>query len=501
MSSYGSHGSLGTGTPDQSGKRRERPMKAAPYSPCTPPAKREVNEKPRSEASLTVIVHRVDLFDAGCSKSNSSTGSYQSDDEDKKNLSFGSPSHLPKGPCPTVAPYCYQPHPSIASQSPYHETVAVVRTPTIATNSISNEGDINGNHSNNPWMSISVIDKSIPCPYGADLAKYWAQRRRLFRLFDHGIELDETGWFSVTPEQIADHTARRVLDLFQMQLPETADQQNAPPIVILDAFCGCGGNAIAFAKLIPNAVVVAVEVNRAKLLMAAKNASIYNIPSDKIIFCECNALFILEHCYKNGQFVLDQPLTTPEAAMALMAAMPPPVETQVCSGGYVLGGIDVLPRMVNAVYMDPPWGGVDYNVFGKNGYDLGKNMWIQRSAPVAAVKPEVGSLGHDFFDSFETTPVTKAERKAHFNSELDHTNCINGVELLKLAAEASNTHLVVYDLPRNINRGSLGSAGLAAGYRGNCKLEEHYLNGRLKTVTAYFGSDWSPLVKPGSTYL
>jgi hypothetical protein len=56
-------------------------------------------------------------------------------------------------------------------------------------------------------------------------------------------------------------------------------------------------------------------------------------------------------------------------------------------------------------------------------------------------------------------------------------------------------------LPRNINRGSLGSAGLAAGYRGNCKLEEHYLNGRLKTVTAYFGSDWSPLVKPGSTYL
>ena len=53
---------------------------------------------------------------------------------------------------------------------------------------------------------------------------------------------------------------------------------------------------------------------------------------------------------------------------------------------------------------------------------------------------------------------------------------------------------VVYDIPRNTNRTSLGGAALAAGYRGNVKLEEHYLNGRLKTVTAYMGTDWMHLL-------
>ena len=64
-----------------------------------------------------------------------------------------------------------------------------------------------------------------------------------------------------------------------------------------------------------------------------------------------------------------------------------------------------------------------------------------------------------------------------------------------MAAEATGTRLVLYDLPRNTNRESLGRAALAAGYRGNMRLEEHYLNGRLKTVTAYLGSDYSGLIR------
>mmetsp|Transcript_2642 Transcript_2642/g.3533 ORF Transcript_2642/g.3533 Transcript_2642/m.3533 type:complete len:86 (-) Transcript_2642:663-920(-) len=49
--------------------------------------------------------------------------------------------------------------------------------------------------------------------------------------------------------------------------------------------------------------------------------------------------------------------------------------------------------------------------------------------------------------------------------------------------------MVTYDVPRNTNHKSIGGAALASGYRGNCRLEEHCLNGRLKTVTAYFGID------------
>jgi hypothetical protein len=35
---------------------------------------------------------------------------------------------------------------------------------------------------------------------------------------------------------------------------------------------------------------------------------------------------------------------------------------------------------------------------------------------------------------------------------------------------------------------------IEAGYEGNCKLGEHYLNGRLKTVTGYFGQDFRHLL-------
>ncbi|GKY95086.1 hypothetical protein MPSEU_000472700 [Mayamaea pseudoterrestris] len=456
-------------TPDQAGKRRQRPA----YSPCTPPAKRE---NPRTPAAITVLVNRVDLFDQGSFTTNNND-SHWTDDETNRQYS---------ATCPAIDSFRYEPPASSQStENAHHGTIAVVRVPHKSA----------APDPSNPWMNISVLDKSVRCPYGQELAKYWTQRRRLFRHFDQGIQLDESGWFSVTPEQIADHTAIQVRELVNQhyQHTSTSNQQSKQPFVILDAFGGCGGNLIAFAKLIPNALVVAVEVNRSKLKMAAMNANIYGIPSDRIVFCECNALFVLEHCYKDGQFVLDQPLTTPEAALALMAAMPPPVETEICIGGYQLGGIDVLPRMVHAVYMDPPWGGVDYNVLGKNGYDLGKNMWIERYAPSAETKPE-GTLDDGFFDTFTNTPRTKAERKAQFNCAMDISNSVNGAELLKLAAAATDTHIVIYDLPRNINRESLGMAALTAGYRGNCKLEEHYLNRQLKTVTAFFGSDWKSLI-------
>ncbi|NXG58565.1 TGS1 synthase, partial [Hemiprocne comata] len=77
---------------------------------------------------------------------------------------------------------------------------------------------------------------TIPAEIAADpeLAKYWAQRYRLFSRFDEGIKLDREGWFSVTPEKIAEHIATRVSQSFNCD-------------IIVDAFCGVGGNAIQFA--------------------------------------------------------------------------------------------------------------------------------------------------------------------------------------------------------------------------------------------------------------
>jgi hypothetical protein len=107
-------------------------------------------------------------------------------------------------------------------------------------------------------------------------------------------------------------------------------------------------------------------------------------------------------------------------------------------------------------------GGMDYGATGKDGYDLARDMKIR-----GCVRGCVG---------FPPTPE------------------IDGVRLLKIAAAATSTRFVMYDLPRNANKRSLAEAALEAGYEGNCKLEEHYLNGRLKTVTAYFGQDFRQLL-------
>ena len=344
---------------------------------------------------------------------------------------------------------------------------------------------------------VVVMDNSVPNPYGPNIDKYWKQRRRLFSRFDEGIELDEEGWFSVTPEIIADHVAHRFCEMaadhHTSNSNSTSNGDTAgvdQPLVVLDAFCGCGGNAIAFAKQ-PNVTVIATDIDRSKLRKAAHNAAIYQIPPHKILFVECNVLFLLEFCFRNGEYILDQPIATPEHINALLAAMPPPVPTETVDG-YSIGGIDLLPRHIDAVFMDPPWGGVDYEVFGKHGYCLEKNMRIKRPTAATAAPEEAGAPMDDFFDSFQ--PRTKQERKSQFNVGLDDTNCVNGVTLLRLAATATARRWVIYDIPRNTNRTSLGGAALTAGYRGNVKLEEHYLNGRLKTVTAYMGTDWTHLL-------
>jgi trimethylguanosine synthase len=327
----------------------------------------------------------------------------------------------------------------------------------------------------------------MPNPYDRSVQKYWNQRRRLFSRFDQGILLDEEGWFSVTPEQIADHVAARTVDLYKSVQTSSMDND----LIVLDAFCGCGGNSIAFARHASVKLVVCVDIDRSKLLRAANNAFIYEIPVHKIVFIECNVLFLLEHCYQNGVFILDQPINTPEKAEAMMAAMPPPVPSETTIHGYHVGGIDMLPPRIGAVFMDPPWGGVDYSVFGKNGYCLERNMRIPRPANQIRSLPHAAEgVSDGFFDSFSPNPRNKEERKAAFNSGLDESNCVNGADLLRLAASAAANALVIYDVPRNTSRISVGQAALKAGYSGNCKLEEHYLNHRLKTITVYFGRDW-----------
>jgi trimethylguanosine synthase len=414
---------------------------------------------------MTILLTRTDLYDAGGHHEN-----HHELQNAEAVSTLASPPRLGYPPPPAVAPFSYD------------ATTVGNTDPSIAICRVADQPEI----CNPEWLyDVNVYDKTVANPFGTDLTKYWNQRRRLFRRFDEGIQLDPEGWFSVTPEQIADLVATRTVSMCQQK------QQRSTSIVVLDAFCGCGGNSIAFARQSQIQTVICCDIDRTKLLSAANNAAIYGIPYHKIIFVECNVLFILEHCYRNGNFVLDQPMDTPEQVMAMMQAMPPPVVSETAFG-YVIGGIDLLPRHIHVVFMDPPWGGVDYSVFGKHGYCLQRNMLIPRPAHCAPSNNNhcQEGLGNGFFDCFQAEPRNKQERKAAFNSGLDETNCVNGAELLALAAAASEDGMVVYDVPRNTNRHSLAQAALFAGYHGHCKVEEHHLNGRLKTTTIYFGIDW-----------
>ncbi|CDJ27833.1 LOW QUALITY PROTEIN: uncharacterized protein EMH_0035260 [Eimeria mitis] len=83
-----------------------------------------------------------------------------------------------------------------------------------------------------------------------------SRRRELFSKFDEGIQLDEEMWWSVTPEQLAVHTAERCrCDL------------------ILDGFAGAGGNTIAFARSC--GFVISCEIDPVRIEIAKANAAVY----------------------------------------------------------------------------------------------------------------------------------------------------------------------------------------------------------------------------------
>ncbi|XP_030765571.1 trimethylguanosine synthase [Sitophilus oryzae] len=96
------------------------------------------------------------------------------------------------------------------------------------------------------------------------IKKYWSRRFSLFSRFDEGIKLDEESWYSVTPEKVAKHAAERC----------SCD-------VIVDAFCGAGGNSIQFASTCKR--VIAIDIDPKKIELARNNAEVYQV-ADKIDF-------------------------------------------------------------------------------------------------------------------------------------------------------------------------------------------------------------------------
>src|SRR5262249_28450698 len=88
------------------------------------------------------------------------------------------------------------------------------------------------------------------------------------------------GWYSVTPEEMARHTAQR-----------------CACGIIVDAFCGVGGNAIQFAFTCER--VIAIDIDPRRIAIAKHNAEIYGV-ADRIEFIVGDFLvlapYIKVHC-------------------------------------------------------------------------------------------------------------------------------------------------------------------------------------------------------------
>ena len=207
-------------------------------------------------------------------------------------------------------------------------------------------------------------------PHDKVAEKYWAQRFRLFSLFDRGIKIDDESFFSITPEAISEHIAERC----------RCD-------VLLDPFCGVGGNVIQFAFTCHH--VIAIDIDPTKIAAARHNAKIYGV-HDRI------------------EFIVGD-------AIAFMGTLRP-------------GAVDV-------VYLSPPWGGPVY--LEAEAYD---------------VKATIQIGGCD------------------------------GEELFRKARRV--TRNVAYFLPRTSLAEFLASL---ADDGGHVEVEDQFLNGKLKTRTAYYG--------------
>lgn len=215
------------------------------------------------------------------------------------------------------------------------------------------------------------------------LYKYYSQRYNLFSKYDLGIQMDEESWYSVTPENIAHHIAKRV-----------ERSLGYGYYLVVDGFCGVGGNLIQFARSSPFVRVIGCDINPNRIKMAKHNAKIYGV-EDR---CE----FIL------GDF------------MQIMETL--------------------QPKKVDAVFLSPPWGGIEYQDMSKyslssmtpDGFEvvhacrkyLTDNIafLMPRNIDLAEVKKKLLNKRHLMFECEQNMVGKKVKTiTAYFGELVDHS--------------------------------------------------------------------------------
>ena len=133
---------------------------------------------------------------------------------------------------------------------------------------------------------------------------FFYKRYYYYSKYDKGIKMDYESWYSVTPESIAKYIALLTRGK-----------------VIIDGFCGSGGNVIQFSKY--GKKVFAIDIDKNKIDICKNNCNVYE-------------------CENNIEFILDDYLNMKGKIKA------------------------------DFVFLSPPWGGLKYK--NSNVYSIKKFM-------------------------------------------------------------------------------------------------------------------------------
>jgi tRNA/tmRNA/rRNA uracil-C5-methylase (TrmA/RlmC/RlmD family) len=162
---------------------------------------------------------------------------------------------------------------------------------------------------NNDRFDFDILKSKIEKSYkqisiSRRMRKFYRRRYQLFNKFDYGILMDNESWYSVTPEKTAYHIARKCFELLKCKSDN----------LVLDAFCGAGGNAIQFAKYFDH--VISSDKDWVKLQCAQHNSNVYNV-NNKVSF-------ILQDFF------------------------------------HLHDSLDFFKNKIDLIFLSPPWGGVIY---------------------------------------------------------------------------------------------------------------------------------------------
>jgi trimethylguanosine synthase len=139
----------------------------------------------------------------------------------------------------------------------------------------------------NDHATMPPREPDAACPFGPGLQKYWD----LLSPEEKRMQMDIPGLYSITVRELALEIATKL----------HGDS-------VFDAFCGLGGNAIAFA--LAGKRVIACELDEGRLEMAKANAALAGV-SDRITFVQGDTLSQLGRTACDAIF-LDPPWGGPQ---------------------------------------------------------------------------------------------------------------------------------------------------------------------------------------------